>query len=116
MDVSRHQTIGDWLMTFVSEILDQMSNITKPQKQFLRLLFSTILSLRGRVNFLNLSRYTTRSEKTFRRHFRRHFDFLSFNLLAVEKATSASSTKIAAFDSTFIHKSGKKTFGLDSFF
>src|SRR5215210_739166 len=116
MDVSRHQTIGDWLMTFVSEILDQMSNITKPQKQFLQLLFSTILSLRGRVNFLNLSRYTTRSEKTFRRHFRRPFDFLSFNRLAIEKATSASSTKIAAFDSTFIHKSGKKTFGLDSFF
>jgi hypothetical protein len=116
MDVSRHQTIGDWLMTFVNQILDQMTNISKPQKQFVALLLATILALRGRVNFLNLARYARPCEKTFRRHFRRPFDFRSFNLLAIEKATPSASKKIVAFDATFIAKSGKQTFGLDFFF
>jgi hypothetical protein len=103
-------------MTFVNQILDQMTNISKPQKQFVALLLATILALRGKVNFLNLSRYAQPCEKTFRRHFRRHFDFLDFNRLTIEKATLTSSKKIVAFDATFIAKSGKQTFGLDSFF
>jgi len=103
-------------MTFVNQILDHMTNISKPQKQFVALLFATILALRGRVNFLNLSRYARPCEKTFRRHFRRSFDFLAFNLLTIEKATPTSAKKMVAFDSTFIAKSGKHSFGLDRFF
>ena len=44
-------------MTMVKEILQQMPAVSKPQARFLGILFATILALRGRVNFRNLSRY-----------------------------------------------------------
>lgn len=115
MLLAKTPSTGTWLMTFVNEILDQMPRLANPQQKFLALLFSTILIVRGKVNFLNLSRYSLLSEKTFRRHFRKGFDFLSFNRIAIE-SISNSSTRIAAFDTSFISKSGKKTFGLDYFF
>ncbi len=42
-----------------------MSNVSKPQKNFLLVLFSTIKMLRGRMNFRNLSRYSNMHEKKF---------------------------------------------------
>src|SRR6185436_11555734 len=115
MLLAKTPSTGTWLMTFVNEILNQMPHLAKPQQKFLALLFSTILILRGKVNFLNLSRYCHLSEKTFRRQFRKGFDFLSFNRIAID-TISNSSTRIVAFDTSFISKSGKKTFGLDYFF
>src|SRR6185436_1875869 len=79
MLLAKTPSTGTWLMTFVNEILNQMPHLAKPQQKFLALLFSTILILRGKVNFLNLSRYCHLSEKTFRRQFRKGFDFLSFH-------------------------------------
>lgn len=73
-------------MTVVTEILKQMSSITKPQEKFLSALFATILVVRGRVNFLNLSRYTEYSEKSFRRQFQKEFDFLDFNRGSIESS------------------------------
>ena len=55
---------GEWPMTIVKEILQQMSAVGKPQAKFLETLFATILALRGRVNFRNLSRYCDYSERT----------------------------------------------------
>ncbi|GEM_PF-5656136 len=42
----------------VVEILKQMSGITKPQRNFLTTLFTTILVVRGKINFYNMSRYS----------------------------------------------------------
>lgn len=103
-------------MTVVTEILDHMPPITKPRRKFLETLFATILVLRGRVNFLNLSRYCDLSERTLRRHFRTDFNFPLFNQLAIATACASSSPKIAVLDASFVHKSGKKTYGLSYFF
>jgi hypothetical protein len=103
-------------MTVVNEILKQMVSITKPQKKFLSTLFATILVVRGRVNFLNLSRYADYSEKTFRRQFQKEFDFLDFNLRASRQAIATTSTQLIGQDTSFIPKSGKHTYGLDKFF
>lgn len=103
-------------MTVVTEILKQMASITKPQDKFLSTLFATILVLRGRVNFLNLSRYADYSEKTFRRQFQKEFDFLDFNLRASHQAIASTSTQLIGQDTSFIPKSGKRTYGLDKFF
>src|SRR5215471_7709051 len=103
-------------MTIVDSILKQMPTLAKPQVKFMTALFATILALRGHVNFRNLSRYSFYCERSFARHFRRHFDWPTFNHLLIEQALPPSNTLIAAQDASFIPKSGKHTFGLDRFF
>lgn len=100
----------------VVEILKQMSGINKPQRKFLTALFVTILVARGKINFYNLSRYSCYSEKTYRRQFRKTFDYLKFNLLCADKVIEKESVLLLVQDPSFIPKSGKKTFGLGKFF
>ena len=66
-------------MNFIESILQQMPGIRQPQKRFLLILVSTILLVYGKVNFTNLSRYSSLSEKTSRRHFLKKFNFPQFN-------------------------------------
>lgn len=103
-------------MEIVHRILDQMPTITKPQRKFLSILFSTIFVLRGKVTFTNLSRYSSLSERTYWRQFKRKFDFMRFNQVMIEQALPVTSTRIAAMDCSFIKKSGKQTYGLGSFY
>lgn len=79
-------------------------------------LFATILIVCGKVNFTNLSRYSNLSEKTYRRLFKKPFDFAKFNAEVIQSATDSSHPMIAVMDCSFIAKSGKKTFGLDHFY
>jgi DDE superfamily endonuclease len=103
-------------MTIVKEILKQMPAVGKPQAKFLEILFTTILALRGRVNFRNLSRYCDYSERTIARQFRRCFDWPAFHQQIMTQALSPHSELISAQDASFIPKSGKQTFGLGYFF
>jgi len=102
-------------MTIVAEILDCMSGITKPQRKFFLTLCAAMLVTRTRINFLNLSRHSSLHEKTYRRHFRQQFDFVSFNQLAITRSVLAENTKLFAQDTTFSAKSGQQTYGLDHF-
>jgi hypothetical protein len=102
-------------MTIVTQILKRIEGIRKPQQQFLLNLFVAILATHSRINFLNLSRHSSLNEKTYRRGFRRHFDFVRFNREAIENAIAPESKKAFAQDASFSKKSGKKTFGLDKF-
>lgn len=101
-------------MTVVTKILNGLIGVNKPQRKFLQVLFSTMLVVHSHINFLSLSRHSSLSERTFRRHFRRDFDFTALNL---STATSAACTApiAVAMDASFIKKSGKHTFGLDKF-
>lgn len=102
-------------MTIVSKILERTSGITKWQRKFLLNLFVAILATHSRINFLNLSRHSSLNEKTYRRGFRRKFDFSKFNQETIKEAISCESKKAFAQDASFSRKSGKKTFGLDKF-
>jgi len=115
MYVTKHAPVGKWLMTVVTQILDQMPGINKPRREFLLVLFATLLAARGRVNFRNLARYSTYSERTLRRQFHRPLEFPAFNRLAIAQVTDAATTLLVAQDATFIRKSGKQTYGLDQF-
>jgi hypothetical protein len=75
----------------------------------------TMLVTRGRINFLNLSRHSSLSEKTYRRQFRTEFAFISFNQSAIKQAAPDESIQLFAQDTTFSTKSGKRTYGLDHF-
>ncbi len=93
-----------------------MPAVGKPQAKFLETLFATILALRGRSNFRNLSRYCDYSERTIARQFRHHFDWPDFHQQVLTRALSPLSEVISVQDASFIPKSGKQTFGLGHFF
>jgi DDE superfamily endonuclease len=103
-------------MTIVHDILKQMPGLGQPQRKFLATLFVTILVLRGRVNFRNLSRYCTYSERTIARQFRKPFDWPAFHQRVLLTALDPRSELISAHDASFLPKSGKQTFGLGHFF
>ena len=102
-------------MTIVAEILDCMSGIPKPQRKFLLTLFVSMLITRTRLNFLNLSRHSSLNEKTFRRQFRKAFDFGGFNRSTIERAVPVEHTQVFAQDASFSTKSGQHTYGIDHF-
>jgi hypothetical protein len=103
-------------MTIVNDILNQMPGLGQPQRKFLATLFVTILVLRGRVNFRNLSRYCDYSERTIARQFREPFDWPDFHQHVLMTALDPRSELVSAHDASFIPKSGKQTFGLGHFF
>jgi hypothetical protein len=109
------KTIEECSMQIVERILSQMSNISKPQRKFLLTLFSTIIMLRGRMNFRNLSRYSGISEMSYLRNFRKSFDFTSMNALLIKETIPHRHLKIAAIDCSYIPKSGKQSYGIDQF-
>src|SRR5262247_1785693 len=103
-------------MTIVHDILKQMPGLGQPQRQFLATLFVTILVLRGRVNFRNLSRYCDSAERTIARQLREPFDWPDFHQRGLMTALDPRSELISAHDASFLPKSGKQTFGLGHFF
>ncbi len=101
---------------FINSILEKMTGVDKPQKKFLVTLFLTVLLMRGKVNFRNMSRYSDLHEKTYSRQFRNDFDFVDFNELLIEDTVPADHEKIGAMDCSYIPKSGKETYGLGFFY
>jgi len=68
------------------------------------------LSIRGRINFLQLARYGNYKEQRYRQQFEKRFDFLAFNK---ELTLSQGSGRYAiAFDPSYVSKSGKETPGV----
>ncbi|KAM3099889.1 transposase [Phormidesmis sp. 146-12] len=103
-------------MQIVQSLLEKMGGLSKPQIKGLTTLFATVLIVCGKVNFTNLSRYSSLSEKTYRRRFQQSFPFTRFNLEVIRAAMREDGAMIALMDCSFIAKSGKQTFGLDQFY
>lgn len=96
--------------TLIINMLDKLPNINLWRREFLTETFILFMSIRGRINFLQLARYGKRKEQRYRQQFEKHFDFLSFNK---ELTISQGSGRYAiAFDPSYISKSGKKTPGV----
>lgn len=88
-------------------------NLNKWRKDFIVEVFCLFISIKGRINFLQLARYGDYGEQRYRQQFEESFDFFTFNK---ELAISSGSKSFAiAFDPSYISKSGKKTPGLDWF-
>ena len=65
--------------TLVSAILGKMSNVSKWQRQFIIHLIPLFMSIKGRINFRQMSRYGYFSDTTYRSNFDKSFDFGQFN-------------------------------------
>jgi hypothetical protein len=77
-------------------------NISKPQRKFLITLFTTILVVRGKCNFRNLSRYSDLCEHTYSRNFGKTFDFAHFNRQVIGETFLEKDECILAFDQSFM--------------
>jgi len=102
-------------MKLVEIILGEMENVNKAQKNFIIILMKTMMIIYGKINFSSLARYSGLSEKTFRRWFKKPFDFIEFNAKAIARVIRPVDEAIAAFDPSFINKSGSSTWGKDFF-
>ena len=90
--------------------LYKISIFNKCRKDFLCEAFVLLLSIKGRINFLQLGRFGKFKEQRYRQQFEKPFPFLDFNK---ELALSHGGKRFAiAFDPSYISKSGKKTPGL----
>lgn len=88
---------------------DIFEKLNKSRKDFIISVLWHILSIKGRINFLQLGRFSPLCEQTFRNQFEKDFDFFSFNRHLIKQVISDE--KIIAFDPSFIPKSGKSTYG-----
>ena len=109
------------LAPVVSTIFRKMADIYNCQvgfwqRRFLEELFRAVFSLRGRANFTNLARFSFFHEQTFRRHFRKAFRWVWFNLTVFRLRRHPEEPIIGVFDCSFLPKSGTKTWGIDRFF
>ncbi|MCI5159235.1 MAG: hypothetical protein D3906_12550, partial [Candidatus Electrothrix sp. AUS1_2] len=75
--------------------------------------FTLFVALPGRVNFLAMARHGRFSEKTYRNHFEKKFDFFDFNKQLVKQFRSPH--RIIAGDCSFIPEAGKSTPHLGEF-
>src|SRR5438093_6460960 len=98
-------------MTIVHDILKQMPALGQPQRKFLATLFVTILVLRGRVTFRNLSRYCDDAERTIARQFREPFDWPDLHQRVLMTTLDPRSELVSAHDASCSPKSGKLTCG-----
>jgi hypothetical protein len=97
----------------IINVLNKLPNINKRRKDFLVEIFVLLLSVKGRINFLQLSRYGNYKEQRYRQQFEKRFNFLKFNK---ELVLSTKGDKYAiAFDPSYINKSGKSTPGVGYF-
>lgn len=96
--------------SLIISMLDKLPNINQWRRDFLIETFILFLSIRGRINFLQLARYGKHKEQRYRQQFEKPFDFLAFNK---ELTLCHGSGRYAiAFDPSYISKSGKKTPGV----
>ena len=88
----------------------KFSGLKEVRKQFIIKVLLCFLSIKGRINFLQLSRFSDHCEQYFRINFENKFNFQDFNLALI--AGQKIKECIVAFDPSYIPKSGRHTFGI----
>ena len=106
MTTREHKTYKSLIIS----MLDKLPDINQWRKDFLIETFILFLSIRGRINFLQLARYGKHKEQRYRQQFEKQFDFLTFNKQLT--LTHGSGRYAIAFDPSYISKSGKETPGV----
>lgn len=103
----------DGIKSLIYKTLSAAVKLKKPQTDFIIEIMFLFLSIKGRLNFLQFSRYGKFGEQRYRQQFEKDFDFLKFNK---ELTTQyGSGNFVIAFDPSYISKSGHKTYGVDKF-
>ena len=104
-------TTGKMVIKFV---LSKMTMLSKSQSKFIVKILLLFLCMRGRHNFLQMSREGSLNEKSYRYQFEKEFDWLEFNAKLVKEYSSGE--LILGFDPSFINKSGRHSPGIGYFY
>jgi len=83
--------------------------LNKPRKDFIMCVLWHILSIKGKINFLQFGRFSNLCEQTYRNQAEKRFDFFAFNKQLINQV--ASSERVIALDPSYIPKAGKCTYG-----
>jgi hypothetical protein len=94
--------------------LGKIKKITKPVTKFMLHVVPLWLGMNCTYTFMNLQRWGGRNEKSYRNMFSRKMDWYSFNEQIVKECFEGKEV-VALYDPSYIKKSGKKTYGLASF-
>lgn len=86
--------------------------VNKSTKKFVQHVLILFLSIKGRLNFLQMERYGHLCEESYRNNFKKDFNFFEFNKTLV---ASISTDLIIGFDPSYLSKSGKSTYGVGHF-
>ena len=79
------------------------------RQEFINNVFICFMSIKGKINFLQMARFTDKCEQYFRINFKNKLNFQQFNLSMLKERLTEC---VVAFDPSYIKKSGRKTFGL----
>ncbi len=88
---------------------NSFSELSKPRKDFIVCVLWHILSIKGKINFLQFERFSRMSEQTYRNNFEKEFDFMAFNKQLINQI--AFQERVVALDPSYIPKAGKSTYG-----
>lgn len=99
-------------MNITDTISGKMSDIFKPRRKFISVPLTTIMLMRGRVDFRISSCYSILCEKTFSRQDRNPSDSAESDMIGTEMVVTAHTLMIAATDCSFIAESGSHTLEL----
>ena len=85
----------------VQKILEKMGKVRKLELAALMLLFTDVSDC-GKVNFVNLSRYSDRHEKTFRRPYEKPMNFSAFNGAFIALEIPVDHGILGVLDASFV--------------
>ena len=73
--------VGKNIKVLIYSILEGkfFPELNKPRKDFIMCVLWHILSIKGKINFLQFGRFSTLCEQTYRNQFEKRFDFFAFN-------------------------------------
>ena len=74
--------------SLMGAILEKMVGINKWQKVFFVEVILLFMTIKGKINFTQMGRYSSSPEVRFRNMFKRVFDFVSFNSMFITKHCS----------------------------
>ncbi len=100
--------------SLMGAILEKMVGINKWQKVFFIEVTMLFLTIKGKINFTQMGRYSSSPEVRFRNMFKRVFDFASFNSTFI--TMHCSDELLIGFDPSYISKSGKYTPNIGYFY
>jgi hypothetical protein len=97
------------LIINVLSMSDYFKNLKACRKDFIINALICFSCIKGKINFLQMKRFSDKCEQYFRINFENKFNFQQFNLAMIKERVTDC---IVAFDPSYIQKSGKKSFGL----
>lgn len=107
MTIKANQNLKQLIMCTLK--IQIFSSLNKARKDFILNVLWHILSIKGKINFFQLGRFSSYGEQTFRNQFEKKFDFFSFNGHMIKQLIPGE--RIVVLDPSYIPKAGKSTYG-----